>query len=453
MDPSPEPAAREAGLHRSLTTGQLSMIAIGGAVGTGLFLGSTFAIGIAGPSVLVSYAIGGVIALLLMGALAEMTVAQPTPGSFGVYAEEYLGPLAGFLVRYAYWSCVVLAVGTEVTAVALYMKFWLPDVPGWWWVLGFSGGLIAINALSVKVFGTLEYLFSLIKVVAILAFIVLGAVVVFGAKPGSGIGFANYVIHGGFFPNGVWGMWVAVILAIFSYLSIEVIAVASGEAKEPRKAVTRAFRATLFRLVVFYLASLALMLAIIPWTTAGAGGSPFVRVMAATGVPGAAAIMNFVVLVAALSAMNSQLYASTRMMFSLARAGQAPAVFGRLNRQGAPAAALVLSSLGIAVAGALNALWPEQAFTLMISVSMFGAMFTWMMIFVTHLAFRRRVAAETLAFRVWGHPWGSLAGAALMAAILATTAFTEPFRFTLAYGLPVLALLAGAYAIWVRKRA
>jgi len=452
MDPGQEPVAREAGLHRSLTTGQLSMIAIGGAVGTGLFLGSTFAIGIAGPSVLLSYAIGGVIALLLMGALAEMTVAQPTPGSFGVYAEEYLGPLAGFLVRYAYWSCVVLAVGTEVTAVALYMKYWLPEVPGWWWVLGFSGGLIAINALSVKVFGTLEYLFSLIKVVAILAFIVLGAIVVFGAEPGSGIGFANYVAHGGFFPNGAWGMWVAVILAIFSYLSIEVIAVASGEAKEPHKAVTRAFRATLFRLVVFYLASLALMLAIIPWTTAGAGGSPFVRVMAATGVPGTAAIMNFVVLVAALSAMNSQLYASTRMMFSLARAGQAPRVFGTLNRQGAPAAALALSSLGIAVAGALNALWPDRAFTLMISVSMFGAMFTWMMIFVTHLAFRRRVAAESLAFRVWGHPWGSLAGAALMAAILITTAFTEPFRFTLAYGLPVLALLAGAYAAWVRKR-
>jgi len=452
MEEPHEPLAREAGLHRSLTSGQLSMIAIGGAIGTGLFLGSGFAIGIAGPSVLLSYAIGGVIALLLMGALAEMTVAQPTAGSFGVYAEEYLGPLAGFLVRYAYWSCVVLAVGTEVTAVALYMKFWLPDAPGWWWVVGFSGGLVAINALSVRVFGTLEYAFSLIKVVAIVAFVVLGAVVVFGATPGSGVGVSNYVAHGGFFPNGAWGMWVAVILAIFSYLSIEVIAVAAGEAREPRRAVVRAFRATLFRLVVFYLASLALMLAIIPWTQASAGGSPFVRVMAATGVPGAAGIMNFVILVAALSAMNSQLYAATRMMFSLARARQAPAALGRLNRFGAPGWALLLSSAGVAVAGTLNALWPERAFTLMISVSMFGAMFTWMMIFVTHLAFRRRVAAQTLAFRVWGHPWGSLAGAALMAAILATTAFTEPFRLTLAYGLPALALATGAYVLWVRKR-
>lgn len=451
MENTNNPLPREAGLHRALSSGQLSMIAIGGAIGTGLFLGSTFAIGLAGPAVLVSYAIGGVIALLLMAALAEMTVAQPTSGSFGVYAEEYLGPLAGFLVRYAYWSCIVLAVGTEVSAVALYMKFWLPAAPGWWWVLGFSGGLIALNAVSVKVFGTLEYLFSLIKVIAILAFIVLGAVVVFGASPTSGIGFANYVTHGGFLPHGLWGMWVAVVLAIFSYLSIEMIAVAAGEAKEPQKAVTRAFRATFFRLVVFYLASLALMLAIIPWTEAGAGGSPFVRVMAATGVPGAAGIMNFVILVAALSAMNSQLYTSTRMMFSLSRAGQAPRVFGRLNRQGAPAAALGLSTLGIAVAGALNALWPEQAFTFMIAVSMFGAMFTWLMIFVTHLAFRRRVAAETLAFRAWGHPYGSLLGAGLMAAILATTIFTKPFRLTLLCGVPALALLTAAYLIWFRK--
>lgn len=443
---------REAGLHRSLTTGQLSMIAIGGAIGTGLFLGSAFAIGLAGPAVLLSYAIGALIALLLMGALAEMTVAQPTPGSFGVYAQEYLGPLAGFLVRYAYWACIVLAIGTEVSAVAVYMKFWLPDVPGWWWVLGFSGGLIAINMVSVKVFGTLEYVFSLIKVAAILAFIVLGAVVVFGAAPGSGIGFHNYIAHGGFFPKGLSGMWVAVVVAIFSYLSIEMIAVAAGEAKDPKVAVARAFRATVFRLVVFYLASLALMLAIVPWTVAGAGGSPFVKVMAATGVPGAAGVINFVILTAALSAMNSQLYTSTRMMFSLSRAGHAPSAFGRLNAQGAPAAALLLSTLGIAIAAVLNALWPDRAFTLMIAISMFGAMFTWMMIFLTHLVFRRRVAVESLSFRVWGHPWGSRLGAGLMAAILLTTALTNEFRMTLVCGVPFLLLLSGAYALWIRPR-
>jgi AAT family amino acid transporter len=448
-----DPVAREAGLHRGLTAGQLSMIAIGGAIGTGLFLGSSFAIGLAGPAVLVSYAIGAGIALLLMGALAEMAVAQPTAGSFGVYAEEYIGPLAGFLVRYAYWSCIVLAVGTEVSAVALYMKFWAPQVPGWWWVLGFSGGLIAINAVSVKVFGWLEYAFSLTKLVAIAGFLVLGSIVVFGAKPGSGIGLANYTAHGGFWPHGLSGMWVAVVVAIFSYLSIEMIAVAAGEAQDPKTAVTRAFRATLLRLAVFYLASLALMLAIIPWTAAGAGGSPFVKVMAATGVPGAAGVMNFVILVAALSAMNSQIYTSTRMMFSLARAGQAPAVFGRLNRQGAPTMALALSSLGVAVAAALNALWPDQAFGLMLALSTFGALFTWMMIFVTHLAFRRRTPAQTLAFRAFGQPWGSALGAVLMAAILVTTAFAAPFRLTLVYGLPFLVVLALAFLLLRRGRA
>jgi AAT family amino acid transporter len=259
---------REGGLHRSLTTGQLSMIAIGGAIGTGLFLGSAFAIGLAGPSVIISYAIGGLIALLLMGCLAEMTIAHPASGSFGLIAELYVSPLAGFLVRYAYLAGTMLAVGTEITAIAIYMKYWLPDAPGWWWILGFSTALVAVNASSVRTFGAVEYAFSFIKIAAIALFILLGAYVVFDAAPGSGIGFDNYTAHGGFLPNGLWGMWVAVIIAIFSYFSIEMIAVAAGEAKDPRRAIVRAFRATLFRLAFFYIATLALMLAIVPWTDA-----------------------------------------------------------------------------------------------------------------------------------------------------------------------------------------
>jgi AAT family amino acid transporter len=439
--------AREGGLKRTLSGGQMSMIAIGGAIGTGLFLGSGFAIGMAGPAVLLSYAVGGLISLLLMAALAEMTTANPTTGSFGAYAEAYLGPWAGFLVRYAYWSCVVLAVGTEVTAVAQYMTYWLPNVPGWWWICGFSACLIAVNAISVQAFGWVEYVFSAIKLTAIVGFILLGAVVVFRAAPGSGVGFGNYVAHGGFFPHGLAGAWTAVIIAIFSYLSLEAIAVAAGEAENPERAIAHAFRATLFRLVVFYLASLALMLAITPWTRAGAGGSPFVVAMQATGVPYAAGVINFVVLVAALSAMNSQLYVTSRMMFSLARAGDAPAVFGRVNGRGVPVAALAISSLGVAVGAVVYVLAPTTAFTVMIAISMFGAMFTWLMIFVTHLAFRARTPAEVLRFRAWGHPFGSLLGAGLMAAVLLTTAFTTAFRLTLAYGLPVLALFSLAYFI------
>ena len=436
---------REKGLTRSLSSAQLSMIAIGGAIGTGLFLGSGFAIGFAGPSVLLSYAIGAFISLLLMGCLAEMTVAHPTSGSFGAWAEFYIHPLAGFLVRYAYWSAIVLAVGTEVTAIAVYMKFWFPSIPGWYWIIGFSAILIAINAINVKVFGSVEYVFSALKITAIIVFIMLGSWIVATAPAASGIGFASYTAHGGFFPKGVWGMWVAVIVSIFSYLSIEMIAVAAGEAKDPQHAITRAFRVTAIRLVVFYLLTLALILAIVPWDSGASGESPFVRVMAATHVPFAAGVINFVILVAALSAMNSQLYITTRMMFSLSRAGDAPVRFGVLNSRGTPVAALLLSSIGIALATGVNALFPDNSFTLMMAISMFGGIFTWLMIFVTHLFFRRRHAEAALAFRMWGYPYLSLLGAGLLAALLVSTIFTREFRMTLVYGVPFLIALSGVW--------
>lgn len=452
---------REQGLRRSLSASQMAMIAIGGAIGTGLFLGSGFAIGFAGPSVLVSYAIGAFIALMLMGCLAEMTVAHPTSGSFGAYAEHYIGPWAGFLVRYAYWSCIVLAVGTEVTAIAVYMKYWFPQVPGWYWVAGFSAALVLVNALSVDLFGTIEYGFSVIKIAAIVGFILIGAYVVFVA-PASiatstqpAAGFANYTAHGGFFPKGVWGMWVAVIISIFSYLSIEMIAVAAGEAENPEQAVTRAFRSTVVRLVLFYLLTLALMLAIVPWTAAGHDESPFVKVMQAINIPGAAGVINFVVLVAALSSMNSQLYITTRMMFSLSRAGYAPARFGQVNRRGVPLPALLLSTIGIAIATGINIVYPETSFTFMMAISMFGAMLTWMMIFVTHFFFRRAWRAGNhppLAFRMWGFPWLTLLGAALMAAIMLTTLFTGVFRMTMIFGVPFVAVVLAVYYLWYRKR-
>lgn len=445
-------AEREQGLKRRLTSGQMSMIAIGGAIGTGLFLGSKFAIGFAGPSVIISYAIGGLITLLLMGCLAEMTVAHSTSGSFGAYAEHYIGPLAGFLVRYAYWSCVVLAVGTEVTAVAEYMHFWFPDVPGWLWVCVFSGALILVNAMSVKAFGTIEYWFSTVKITAIVAFIILGAYVVWG-NPQYGV--AQYTAHGGFFPNGLWGMWIAVVISIFSYLSVEMIAVAAGEAEDPERAVKKAFRATIVRLVVFYLLTLALILAIVPWNEAGKEGSPFVKVMLALDIPGAAGVINFIVLVAALSAMNSQLYITTRMMFSLSRAGHAPALFGRLTKSGTPLNALLLSTSGIAIAVVLKVMYPDTAFTLMMAISMFGALFTWMMIFVTHYFFRRRWEREgggALSFRMPGFPVLTLLGAVAMLAILVTTYFTNVFQMTLVFGVPFLLILAVLYAVLFKKR-
>jgi L-asparagine transporter-like permease len=237
-----------------------------------------------------------------------------------------------------------------------------------------------------------------------------------------------------------------VIVAVFSYLSIEMIAVAAGEAEEPGVAVRRAFRSTVLRLILFYLLSLALILAVLPWTAAGTQESPFVRVMRLLAVPGAAAIFNAVILVAALSAMNSQLYITTRMMFSLARAGQAPRRFGVLSRRGVPLQALLLSGSGIALATVVVMVAPKSAYILMVSVSAFGAMFTWLMIFVTHYYFRRaQVGRSRSAFRMIGFPATTLLGVVLMLAVLATTAFTQEFRPTLGFGIPFLAGLCVAF--------
>ncbi|WXL27881.1 amino acid permease [Ectopseudomonas mendocina] len=442
---------REKGLKAHLTGAQISMIAIGGAIGTGLFLGSGFAIGFAGPSVLVSYAIAAVVALLLMGCLAEMTVRHPASGSFGSYAEFYVAPWFGFAIRYVYWSSVVFAVGTEITAAAMYMKYWFPDVPGGYWMVTFSLALITVNALSVKVFGAIEYSFSLLKLLAIVIFILLGAYVVYNAPADSTIGFSNYTNDRGFFPNGLWGTWVAVIVAFFSYLSIEMIAVAAGEAKQPEKAITKAFRITIVRLVVFYMCTIALVLAIVPWAHNSGGESPFVMVMKATGVPYAGAIFNVVILVAALSAMNSQIYIATRMMFSLSRAGQAPKVFGIVKGNGVPLPALLLSSMGIALATGIYLAYPEEAFTMMMSVAMFGAMFTWAGIFLTHLFFRRQNPVETLSFKLWGYPWTSLCGLILMLAIMVTTLFTKEFFSTLLWGAGFLVIVLLIYFLKFSK--
>ncbi len=446
---------REGGLRRSLSSRQLSMIAIGGAIGTGLFLGSSFAIGFAGPSVLISYLIGAFITLLLMGCMAEMTVAHPTAGSFGAWAEFYLSPLCGFLVRFAYWAGVVFALGTEITAVAVYMRFWFPAVPGWIWIVGFTLILVLVNAFNVRLFGAVEYSFSALKVTAIAAFLCLGAWVVFSASlhpvaaNATPIGFSNYTAFGGFFPKGVWGMWVAVLVSLFSYFSIEMIAVAAGEAKDPQRAITNAFRATMFRLVLFYILTLALILAIVPWTitAAGATQSPFVTVMIRTHIAGAAAVVNFIILVAALSAMNSQLYITARMLFSLSRSGFAPKRLGVLSSNGVPIAALLVSTVGIAFAALLNVRYHERSFLIMLAISMFGPMFTWLMIFITHLSFRRRNQDRDLPFRMWGFPYLTTLGAILMFAALVTTIFTAAFRPTLIYGVPFLLLLTLVYTL------
>lgn len=441
---------REAGLHKKLSGKQMAMIAIGGAIGTGLFLGSKFAIAFAGPGVIVSYTIGGIIALLLMGCLAEMTVQHPTSGSFGAYAEHYIHPLAGFLIRYSYWACIVLAVGTEVTAVADYMKFWFPDVSAWIWIILFSAALIYVNAYSVKAFGSVEYWFSAIKVFAIIAFIIMAIGVIVTVKNGAEVK-QNLTGDEGFFPFGFKGVWIGVIISIFSYLSIEMIAVAAGEATDPERAVKHAFKATLFRLFTFYILSLSLIIMLVPWKTliTPEATSPFVTVMQSFNIPFADSILNFIVIIAALSAMNSMLYISTRMMFSLARAGDAPKLFGNIRENGVPLNALALSASGIAVAAIVYTINAEMAFPIMIALSMFGALFTWGMIFFTHFFFRRKMRQEkiTLKFKIPGYPIGTIIGFISILAITITTWYTDIFHSTLVFGIPFIVILIILYYV------
>ena len=440
---------KETGLHRNLTPRQLSMIAIGGAIGTGLFLGSAISVKLAGPGVILSYAAGGGIALCLMWALGEMTVAHPVAGSFGVYAEMYVHPWAGFAMRYSYWLAQVIATGSEVVAASIYCKHWFPNTPSWLWIAGFSAALVYVNARSVASFGTFEYWFSMIKVLTITAFLVLGAALLFGVGF-SRIGLTNYTAHGGFLPNGWRGVGLGVAMAIFSFLGLEVVAVTSGEAKDPTKALPRALRWTLGRMGLFYVGGLAVVVGIVPWNQVGLGESPFVRVFESVGIPAAAGVMNFVVLTAALSSVNCNLYLMARMLFSLSRGGYAPAVLGRLSERGTPVVALLVSSAGMAAALAMDHWFHAKAYVFMLGSAFLGGIFVWQMIFVTHLVFRRRAAkwpTPPVRFAPRG-PWSSLLGLTALTAVLLSTWWIPDLRITLIAGVPWLVFISLCYLVW-----
>jgi amino acid transporter, AAT family len=436
-------------LSRQLTSAQLAMIAIGGAIGTGLFLGSSLAVRVAGPGVIVSYLIGAVIALLFMGALSEMAVAHPTAGSFGVYAELYLNPWAGFAVRYTYWAAQCIAIGSEATAIAIYCQWWFPNTPKWIWVLAFSIALVYVNARSVASFGSFEYWFAMIKVVAIVLFIMFGLALVFGLGPLPAIGLSNFTAHGGFLPTGWRGVWMSMVFVIFSYLGTEVVAVTAGEAKNPETAVPRALRTMVGRLILFYLGSIVVLISIVPWNEIQPGAdvtaSPFVKVFRLIGIPAAAHVVNFVVITAAASSMNCNLYLCSRMIFSLARGGYAPAIFGRVSARETPLPALLVSAAGLGLA-------TLTAFVYLFGVSLFGGLFAWLIIFLTHLSFRKKWQGKPLPALMFGYPYTTLAGAAAILAILVTTWWVDGMRVTLIAGVPWLAALTVAYFVVKTKR-
>jgi amino acid transporter, AAT family len=457
---APAPPADE-GLQRTLSQRQLTMIAIGSAIGVGLFLGSTVTISLAGPAVIVTYVLGAAIALVMAYALAEMAVTHPLAGSFGVYAEQYLSPWYGFVVRATYGFIQILAIGAEVTAVAIYFAFWFPSVPQWSWVSAASAGLVLINASKVSRFGEVEYWFAMIKVVAILAFIVAGLAIVVGLGSSPAVGASNlFSGPGGFLPNGWTGVWLALTLVITSYMGVEVVAVTAGEAANPETSIPRAMRSMVLRLIVFYLLAIGVMLMMTPWNQIaeegrGITGSPFVRAFSVVGIPYAAGVMNMVVISAALSSANSNLYSTTRMLFSLSRSGYAPRWMSQVSASGVPRRAVAVASGGMVVAILLAVYAPAQAFLSLYGTAVAGMLFIWVVILFTYLRFRAALSPEQFArlpIKMPAYRIGAVCGIVTLSAIAMTTFFVDGLRYTVPSFLPFLIIISIVY-LRIRARA
>src|SRR5579864_884092 len=438
------------GLQRRLGQRQLTMMAIGGAIGVGLFLGSSVTIRLAGPAVILSYLLGAFIALIMSYALAEMAVIHPVAGAFGVYAERYLTPWAGFSVRTAYAVAQIIAIGAEVTAAGIYISFWLPSVPQWIWVVLVSAALVALNSMQVNRLGEFEYWFAMIKVAAIVAFIIVGLALIFGVGGRHAIGLANLTHHGGFLPAGWKGVWLSLTITVTSYMGVEIIAVTAGEAQHPEVTIPRAMRNIVYRLIGFYVLAIAIMVTMVPWNQTGnsLSGSPFVTAFAAARIPYAATIMNFVVLTAALSSVNTNLYLATRMLFSLGRGGYAPKWMGKVSSNGVPHRALLASTVGIIAAIVLAIKAPKNAFLLLYGTAVAGMLFVWLIILNTHLRFRKSVSAEQkskLPMRLRAHPFFTITGIVLLLAISVTTFFVDGLQWSFPAFAVFLAIISLLY--------
>lgn len=448
------------GLKRGLSGRQVTMIGLGGAIGTGLFLGSGLAISQAGPATIIAYILCGLIALVIAWALAEMVIVHPTAGSFGVLAHSYIGPWAGFVVRWTYWAIQCIAIGGEVIAAGIYIQFWWPQIPLWLPVVVFALVLIVINSLTVKSFGGAEYGFSAIKVTAIIVFILLGfTLIFFGLPQHPATGFSNLVAHGGFFPNGWTGVLLAMVFVMFSYIGTEVVSVTAAEAQDPARSIRKATKAMVPRLALFYVLAIFVVLTVVPWTVTAQVGSnikasPFVEVLSAAGIPAAATIMNFVVLTAALSSANANLYLTTRMLHSLSAHHYAPKWTGRLTKSGVPALALILSTCGLFIAAAVSVFAANTAYIALFGVSVFGALVVWILILVTHLRFRairRKNHLPESSSRLWAAPVTTWIAIVVLAAILISTNFIPGLTWTWVAGVPFFVILVIAYNLVKRS--
>lgn len=438
------------GLSRTLGHRTMLMVGLGSALGTGLFFGSGAAIGVAGPAVVVSYAIGALLIAIIGIAMAEMVTARPEPGSFGAAAARYLGEWAGYVSRWCYWAACVIALGGEVVAAGAYLQYWWPNVSLTVFIAAIAAAIIGINLVSVGLFGRAEVAFSTLKVTALVAFIVVAFVlVVFGVPHHPATGWGNLTAHGGFMPNGVESIWLAMSIVMFAFIGVEVVPITAAEAQDPRRSVRTAMRALVGRLAAFYVLSVLLIVTLNSWTqTASAEGlaaSPFVRAFDSVGIPAAAGILNFVILVAALSTGNAQLYSASRLMHSLAFDRLAPKAFARTNSRGVPIVAMLASSLTLLLAAYLAQSGVANAFSKLMSIAIFSVLVTWLLALASYIVFNRRADAQGSLHL----PGGSVTAAVGIVGVLAVmaTAVKVPDMRDAAYlGVGWVAFLLVAYA-------
>ncbi|MDX2936228.1 amino acid permease [Streptomyces ipomoeae] len=406
------PSSSSPGLQAGLKNRHLSMIAIGGVIGAGLFVGSSSGIATAGPGILLSYALVGTMVVLVMRMLGEMSAANPTSGSFSAHADRALGRWAGFSIGWLYWFFWVVVLAVEATAGAVILEGWIPAVPQWGWALIVMIVLTATNLVSVGSYGEFEFWFAGIKVVAIAAFIVIGGLAIFGLLPGveaDKAGLTNLTDHGGFLPNGPGAILIGVLLVVFSFMGSEIATLAAGETENPQQAVTKSTNSIIWRIGVFYLGSIFVVVALLPWNDPSIKekGS-YVAALDSLGIAHAGQIMNFIVLTSVLSCLNSGLYTASRMAFSLGERGDAPKAFGRTNTRGVPMAAILSSVVFGFVAVIFNYFFPEGVFLFLVNSSGAVALFVWLVICFSQLRMRRiieREAPEKLVVKMWLYPY------------------------------------------------
>ncbi|QIK64704.1 amino acid permease [Leucobacter viscericola] len=372
-------------------------MALGSAIGTGLFMGSSGAIQTAGPAVLLAYIIGGAAVFMVMRALGEMIVRHPVSGSFGQYASRYIHPFAGFLVGWTFAFEMFLVAVFDATAIGVYMGFWFPQVSQWVWVLAVVFFIAAINMVGVKVFGELEFWFALIKIVAIIALIAAGVAVIlfgFGIAGHEDMGPQNLVDHGGFMPNGIWGLLASFTIVMFAFGGIEIIGVTAGEAQNPKKVIPKAINSVPIRILLFYVLTLGVIMMIQPWTDITGATSPFVSIFESLGFQAAAAVFNVILITAALSAMNADIFGAGRMIHGLAEQGQAPKSFIKTTRNGVPIMTVISMIVALLIGVVLNFFYPDQVLFLLGALATFATVMVWLVILVAHIRMKREIARE-----------------------------------------------------------